>query len=236
MICTCNGKLCELESQSHGSQARCHDKNKITVRSLGAGMSSHLISLGNNRSDLQFIGDLISLCKRHNISCGDPQDLEHLASDLLFNNEFRPHLFTLCNAIGHMTEVEPSPEQLLVLVARAFGGPAVSLGKAMVDIPLAACSAFLKSYENWSTPGPDPTPDSPWPIDRNQTLVPPQPRGTPYSAAASRYGSDSLGPQEVPPAGHSATSQPSHRSIPPNTLLESLTLSELKMYLQEMES
>ncbi len=206
-------------------------------------MSSHSISLGNGRSDLQFIGDLINLCKRHQISCGDPQDLDHLASDILFNEEFRIDLFTLCTAIGHMTEVEPSPEQLLVLVARALGGPGISLGKANVDIPHAASSAFLQNYESWSRHEPDHGADSSWPIE--QTPPPPQPippqpitlqpRQTPYSIAAARS-SDAHGPQEVPPAGHSTTTEPSHRPIPPNTPLENLTLSELKMYLEEIES
>jgi TonB family protein len=206
-------------------------------------MSSHSISLGNNRSDLQFIGDLINLCKRHQISCGDPQDLNHLSSDILFNEEFRVDLFTLCTVISHMTEVEPSPEQLLVLVARALGGPGISPGKANVDIPHAASSAFLKGYESWSKHEPDHGAASPRPTDQTPTPsqpIPPQPitlqpRATPYSIAASRS-SDFHGPQEVPPAGNSTTGEPSRRSIPSNSKLENLTLSELKMYLEEIES
>jgi TonB family protein len=195
-------------------------------------MSSHSISFGNNRSDLQFIGDLINLCKRHQINCGDSQDLEHLSSDILFNEEFRTDLFTLCTAIGHMTEVEPTPEQLLVLVARALGGPGISPGKATVDIPPAASSAFLKGYESWSKRESDHDADSHWPPEQTPPPSQPitfQPRPTPYSIAAARS-SDSHRPQEVPPG------EPSHRSIPPNTTLESLTLSELKMYLEDIES
>lgn len=196
-------------------------------------MSSHSFSLGNNRSDLQFIGDLINLCKRHQISCGDAQDLEHLASDILFNEEFRIDLFALCTAIGHMTEVEPSPEQLLVLVARALGGPGISLGKANVVIPPAASSAFLNAYESWSKRESDHPADSSWPTE--QTPTPPQPitlqpRQTPYSIAAARS-SESHRPQEVP-----SPSESTHRSIPPSTPLESLTLSELKMYLADIEN
>jgi TonB family protein len=199
-------------------------------------MLSHSISLGNNGSDLQFIGDLISVCKRHNISCGTPQDAEHLASDLLFNDDFRADLFTLCTAIGHMAPSELSPEQLLALVARAFGGPGLSPGKATVDIPPDASSAFLNGYSKWSRGEPDPVANQPWPIDRNQASVSPQPRTSPYYAAASRSGSDFLGPQEVPSTSHSANPPPSHLFIPPNTILESLTLSELKTYLREIES
>ena len=195
-------------------------------------MSSHSIPLGNNRSDLQFIGDLINLCKRHQISCGDAQDLEHLASDILFNEEFRTDLFTLCTAIGHMTEVQPSPEQLLVLVARALGGPGVSLGKANVVIPPAASSAFLNAYESWSKRESDHHADSSWPSEQTTPPQPItlQPRQTPYSIAASRS-SESHRPQEVP-----HPSETSRHPIPPSTPLESLTLSELKMYLEDIES
>ncbi len=77
-------------------------------------MLSHSILLGNNRSELQFVGDLANLCKRHKVSCGDPQDLTHLSADL-DNDNFRTDLFALCTAISHMAEVDLSAEQLLAL-------------------------------------------------------------------------------------------------------------------------
>src|SRR5580704_14396837 len=118
-------------------------------------MLSHSISLGSNQSELEFIDDLIKLCKRHKISCGKPKDLQHLCTDLVSNDAFCTDLFTLCTAISHMAEVEPSPEQLLVLVARAFGGPKISINDATVDIPQDASSAFLDGYETWSGREPD---------------------------------------------------------------------------------
>ena len=197
-------------------------------------MLSHSISLGNNRSELQFIGDLINLCKRHKISCGKPKDLNHLGSDLLSNDDFRADLFSLCTAIGHMAEVEPSPEQLLVLVARAFAGPEFSIRDAAVDIPPDASSAFLDHYQTWSNREPDFDPNPPSNADRAQSPESSQPGPTLYYSAASHSGSDET--REDLLSTQPATGEPSHPFTSPNTPLENLTLNELRMYLRDIES
>ena len=195
-------------------------------------MLSHSILLGNNRSELQFIDDLIKLCKRHKISCGKPKDLQHLCGDLVSNDGFRDDLFALCTAIGHMSEVELSPEQLLVLVARAFAGPKVSIRDiATVDIRQDASSAFLDGYETWSGREPDLDSVSLWHIDRNPAPVSPRPRPTLYYTASSRLGPDHSETFGGSSASLSATGEPSRLSISPDTPLESLTISQLRMYL-----
>jgi TonB family protein len=199
-------------------------------------MLSHSILLGNNRSQLQFIDDLINLCKRHKIGCGKPKDLQHLCSDLVSNDGFRDDLFALCTAIGHMSEVELSSEQLLVLVARAFGGPKISVSDIAVDIPQDASSAFLDGYETWSGRDPDVDAVSLWHIDRNPVAVSPRPRPTLYYTASSRLGPDHSETFEDSPASASANGEPSRLSISPDTPLESLTISQLRMYLEEIEN
>lgn len=190
-------------------------------------MSSHSILLGSSRSQLQFIGDLTNLCKRHKVNCGNPQDLEHLGIDLVSNDNFRIDLFMLCTAISHMAEVDLSPEQLLILVARAFGGSEISISDDAIDVPQSARSAFLDCYETWSKREPDPDAYSPWDIDRDHEQVSTRPRPTLFYSAASRAGVDSHKTQD---------SAPSRRHIPANTPLESLTLSELRMYLEDIEN
>ena len=127
-----------------------------------------------------------------------------------------------------MAEVELSPTQLLDLVARAFGGPGISVGKTTVDIPRNARSVFLKSYKTWSSRETDPDAGLPLRIDRNQ--IP-----TPYFTAASRSGPIPTETYEDPPPSDSTTGEPSSLSIPPNAPLESLTLSELRTYLADIE-
>ena len=198
-------------------------------------MLSHSILLGNNRSELQFVGDLANLCKRHKVSCGDPQDLTHLSADL-DNDNFRTDLFALCTAISHMAEVDLSAEQLLVLLARAVGGPTLSAPDAAVDLPPAATSAFLTAYETWTKREPDPDPSSVWRGSRDQNPAPSRPGPTLFYSAASRSGTDIPAAQDDPPPSHAANGATPRRTIPPNTPLESLTLNELKMYLEDIEN
>jgi protein TonB len=189
-------------------------------------MSSHSILLGSDRSQLQFISDLTNLCKRHKISYGRPQDLTHFGADLASNDNFKVDLFTLCTAISHMAETDLSSEQLLILVAHAFGGYGGSIGDANVDLPPATRSAFLEGYKKWTLREPDPDACAPWQIDPDQAPVSSRPGPTLVYTAASRIAADARGTQDAR----------SPRHIPASTPLESLTLSELRMYLEEIES
>jgi hypothetical protein len=195
-------------------------------------MLSHSIFLGNNRSEHQFIGDLVNLCKRHKISCGEPKDLTHLGPDLVSKDNFRIDLFTLCTAISHMAEVDLSSEQLLRLVARAFGGLGVSIEDPIMDLPQAASFAFINGYEAWSKreSGPDADPIRDEDRDRDRDPAPSRPGPTLYYSATSRAGSELETHDDPPPT------TPPHRSIPANTPLENLTLGELRMYLEDLEN
>ena len=106
-------------------------------------------------SEDQFIADLTSLFKRRNIRFGEPQDLEHLASDLASDEAFRNGLFNLCTVISHMTEVEFTPQELLVLVARASGGPRIFDAQGNNVIPHDTERAFLTGYESWTHRDPE---------------------------------------------------------------------------------
>ena len=198
-------------------------------------MFAHSVLLDNNRSELQFVGELTDLCKLHQISCGNPRDIAHLGPDLTSNDSFRTDLFTLCTAISHATEIPLSPEQLLVLVVCAFGGSGTSIRDATIDLPQDAMSAFLDGYESWSRREPDPDARSSWRVDRDKEPVSSRPGPTLFYSAASRSGPDPRGTQD-PPASHATNSAPTRRQIPANTPLESLTLSELRMYLEDIEN
>jgi TonB family protein len=200
-------------------------------------MLSHSVLVGNVESERQFVDDLTNLCKRHKINCGDPQDIRHLGADLLSNESFRIDLFTLCTAISHMTEADLSPEQLLFLVVCAFGGSGTSFRDATIDLPQDVMSAFLDGYETWSKRDPDPQfePLPLDPLDPGPDLhSPPSGRSFFYDAAArAEADPDST---DDPQHGHSTNGASSHRHIPGNTPLEDLTLSELRMYLEDIEN
>ena len=199
-------------------------------------MFSDSILLGSSPSERQFVGELTDLCKSHQISCGNPQDIAHLGSDLVSNESFRVDLFTLCTAISHTAEGPLSPEQLLVLVVCAFGGSGTSIRDATIDLPQDAMSAFLDGYESWSRREPNPAADSSWHVDRDHEPVSSQPGPTLFYSSASRSGADPRGTQDDPPARHAANGAHSRREIPANTPLENLTLSELRMYLEDIEN
>ncbi len=195
-------------------------------------MLSHSILLGSNR-ELRFIGDLTNLCKLHKVSCGDPGDLTHLSDDLLSNEKFRMDLFAFCTAISHMGAVDLSSEQLLTLVARAVGGFGTSLRDPAEDLPQEARSAFLDGYQTWATHEPDPEYDL-RPVEPEPSLPAPRPdRRLFYAAAAGMEGDRET---EDDPRAKVAANGPVHRLIPPNTPLENLTLSELRMYLEDIEN
>jgi outer membrane biosynthesis protein TonB len=199
-------------------------------------MFSHSILLAHSPSERQFVDDLTNLCKRHKISCGRPEDITHLGADLASNESFRIDLFTLCTAISHMAEVDLSPEQLLVFVVCAFGGSETSISDVTVDLPQDAMSAFLDGYETWSTREPDPDTRSPWRGDSEQYPVSSRPGPTLFYSAASRSAADLRGTQDDPLASRASNGATPRRHIPANTPLESLTLSELRMYLEDIEN
>ncbi len=197
-------------------------------------MLSHSILRGADRAEFQFIGDLLNLCKRHKISCGEPQDLAHLGVDLALNENFCLDLFTLCTAISHMGEADLTPDQLLILLAHAYGGPGVSIRDAVVDIPHAARHAFLNGYETWLTREPDPLPEPSWNTSREQNSPPAPPPGpTLYYSGAARAAAETH--NGSPTVRDADNSLPQH-SIPGNTPIESLTLNELRRYLEDIES
>src|SRR5271154_5509479 len=105
-------------------------------------MLSQSISLAQSPSERQFVDDLTNLCKRHKISCGTPKDIAHLGADLASNESFRTDLLSRCTA-----ETNISPEQMLILVACAFGGSETSIFDVTVDLPQDAMSAFLDGCE-----------------------------------------------------------------------------------------
>jgi periplasmic protein TonB len=194
-------------------------------------MLSHSLSFGNDRSELQFIDDLNALCKRHKVHCGAPQDIRHLPSDLASNDNFRIGLFTLCTAISHMAATDLSPQQLSILVARALAGPEASIADA-AEIPPYANSAFIEGYERWTQRGPDSDARS---IESNPEMASSEPKPGPYYTAASLSSSYLLGMQDSP-AVLPANGTSGRHSIPSNTPLESLTLNELRMYLEDIEN
>jgi len=170
-------------------------------------------------SEDQFIADLTSLFKRRNIRFGEPQNLERLAADLAADDAFRAGLFNLCTVISRMSEVELTPRELLVLVARASGGPEVFDAEGMIAIPPSAESAFLTGYQAWTRRGSD--------LDLHLD-GPAYPRSSePFHAAMALSAAEGFRPP--------AATASSPRTIPPNTPLDSLTLAELRQYLDDIE-
>jgi len=197
-------------------------------------MLSHSVLFGNNQSEVQFIGDLANLCKLHKIHCGDPKDLAHLGKDLQSNENFRMDLFALCTAISHMSETDLSAEKLLYLVVCAFGGSKTSLRDATIDLPQDAMAAFLDGYETWSKRDPD-LEEKPRPVDPESDLPPLHPVRSRFYDAATRAETNPE-PTVDRPHTHSTNGASSHHHIPGNTPLEELTLSELRMYLEDIEN
>ena len=125
-------------------------------------MSLGSISRPKQLSDAQFVGDLMSLFRRHRIESGDPGSLASFESCLASKDNFRSQLFTLCTAISHMSEDDLSGEQLLVLVARGLGVSEAADGAA--ELPESLRTAFLAGYEAWSKRSLDEP--APWPPSR----------------------------------------------------------------------
>ena len=168
----------------------------------------------------QFLGDITQVFRRHKISFGNRSDPGHLTADLQSNERFRSDLFSLCTAISHMSESDLPPEDLLNLVAEAMSG------QSQVDIPEDAKTSFAEMYEAWSrrfsaldSVGADPEESEPaWQSPAN-----------PFSTAATLSGNqprpDKLRDQPGAPP----------RPLTPDTPIGSLTLGEIKNYLEEIE-
>jgi len=97
-------------------------------------------------------------------------------------------------------------------------------------------SAFLDGCETSPTRELDPEVSSLRRADRDPEPIPARPGPTLLYSAASRPAPDPRGKQEDPPASRVSNGVPSRRHIPPNTPLESLTLSELRTYLEDIEN
>jgi protein TonB len=200
-------------------------------------MLSQPFSVAQFNSEDQFVGDLANLCRRHNVHCGTASDLDHLGADLTFNEAFQSDLFALCTAIGHMAPVEPTPDQLLALITRAVGGPDISMQNSVAQ-PQELRSAFFALHDSWLHRESDldqfiedPPPTYPEPLS-------PQPHIPSYFAASARATATAV-PQfneslvPAPTAPHPATPIPSNSLT--NAALSSLTLNELRSYLEDIE-
>ena len=206
-------------------------------------MSSLSIPRPKKVSDGQFIGDLTKLLERRKIKCGDPDSLETFGSELTSNNTLRSDLFTLCTAISHMADEDLSGEQLLVLVARAAGGPEICRGDGAVGVPDSMRSAFLSGYEAWSNRGSELDEPLPWPPPRPQVV-----RSEPLPAAEDSKAVPDPIAFKAPGSGlhtiqealdiakkRSPVGLAPPRSSAPGTNIEGLTISELKLLLADIE-
>lgn len=204
-------------------------------------MSFLSIQRQNNMPEDRFIGDLINLFNRHRIRCGDPQNLESFASDLLSRDALRSDLFTLCTAISHMADADLSGEQLLDLIARALGGAPASKGDGASAIPDSLRSAFLNGFEAWNKREPDdplPWPPARQPAQANQPLSPSQTPGALSQPTSSERAEPAL--HTIREALEIARRQtpvglPPHRASSPGASIEGLTLKELKSLLEDIE-
>lgn len=177
-----------------------------------------------------YVADLSSLFRRYRLACGAPACLQDLGPELEANAALRGDLFNLLSAISHMGESDLSAEELLTLVARAAGGPRFASGE--LEIPSTTRKSFLDLYEQWSArvwesmasvsedataaPAPD---DTVWhmPVGR-------------FSAAAARAGETRPAPADLD--GSDAEGQ----SITPETRIGELTISQLRTYLDDIET
>ena len=174
----------------------------------------------------QFVGDLESLFRRLRVPIGTPECLETFASRLESNSGLRSDLFTLSNAISRMSEADLSPEELLGLIARAVGGPAVlseADGEPVIPEPLKA--AFLPAFREWQT-----RTESLSSIDWSEPLPAPQPaeRLARFAAAASQKPL-----RRATDRNRSKVEQPA--DISPGTPIGELTIAQLRDYLDDIE-
>ena len=206
-------------------------------------MSLGSISRPKRLSDAQFVGDLMSLFKRHRIESGDPGSLASFESCLASKDNFRSQLFTLCTAISHMSEEDLSGEQLLVLIARGLGVPEAADGAA--ELPESWRTAFLAGYKAWSNRSldePAPWPPSREPAGNEPIPFPQRADGGAEPAATERRATDMYAPgmRTIQEALLMARKQspfelPARSASSPGVNVEDLTITELTRLLEDIE-
>ena len=201
----------------------------------------------------------MSLFERQRRRSGLALTPESFANDLATNDSLSSGLFTLCTAISHMAEDDLSGEALLALVVRALGGAEGIEGSAAAQIPDSMRATFLKGYEAWShrelrepdlcepQPWPPVSPDQRKPSAREESSVV---LGPPLETASSSAESvevqiTSPGRRTVQEALSLVRKHPStdHASAAQHPTLRgengedlgSMTLSELKHFLEDIE-
>jgi protein TonB len=187
-------------------------------------MSSRPLPSTIRPTDTQFVSDLTQVFRRHKVPCGQPSDIDHLDVDLEANRALRADLFSLCNAISHLSAEDLSPRELLLLVARAITGNRAQ--PHLVDIPAAAVAIFLHEYETWATRAFGLDPCEP-PVADTQTTW--QAKPNPFSTAASLASASIDVNSPVPAESHGDV------SLNPETPIGRFTLGELKSYLDDIE-
>jgi TonB family protein len=196
-------------------------------------MASLSIPLPRKIPDNQFVGDLVNLFERRKVKCGDTASLEDFAAQLESNGALRSDLFTLCTAISHMAAEDLTGEELLVLVAKALGGPGAAKGAVLPEIPMSARKAFLEGYEAWGARAAYAI-EQPmvWPQARNTATQEEAEAGEPRDPAeGSRTIQEALEiARERSPNG---VLSPRANSPVPN--IEHLTISELKKLREDIE-
>ena len=218
-------------------------------------MASVSIPRPRRLSERQYLGDLTSLFERQRRRSGLALTPDSFANDLAANDSLSSGLFTLCTAISHMAEDDLSGEALLSLVARALGG-AEGIEGTSAQIPDGMRTAFLKGYEAWShrelrdlcepQPWPPVSPDQRKPAAREEStaaLDPPLESASGAESTEVRIASPGRRTvQEAlslvrkhPSADHASPAQhPTLRGANGEDL-GSMTLSELKHFLEDIE-
>ena len=206
-------------------------------------MSLGSISRPKRLSDAQFVGDLMSLFKRHRIESGDPGSVASFESCLASRDNFRSQLFTLCTAISHMSEDDLSGEQLLALIARGLGVPHTADGTA--ELPESLRAAFLAGYIAWSNRSldePAPWPPSREPAGNEPIPFPQRAEGGGEIGATERRATDmhASGMRTVQEALLMARKQspfelPARSKPSPAVNVEDLTITELTKLLEDIE-
>lgn len=171
----------------------------------------------------QYLEDIANLLRRYRLSPGTPGALEELREQLQSNPALRGDLFNLCTAISHMGETDLSPEEMLNLVARALVGPRSFRRISEPEVPDPVRVVFLDEYARWFNRNEARSLGIELP-DTNSAALPPS--LTPFASAASMAGADRL----------RAERSGARTEIRPETPIGELTISELRSYLDEIES
>ena len=193
-------------------------------------MSSSPLPSKIRPSQNQFISDLAQVFRRHRIRSGHSGDICHLGSTLELSTSFRGDLFTLCNAISHMSEMDLSAEAMLDLVARAITGAHES--DPPVEIPPQVAASFVSHYNEWNEQNGGMLPGLADEDDDSSSgwSTPP----TPFTTAASL---SSGSPEEFREFDRTPDPPPPSPpgAVTPESPIGTLTLGELKYYLDDIE-